>query len=108
MKGELKAGGLALVVRSNEKEDIGKCVTLVKMVRSGEMYTAPDGTLCRHNAGFVPSWLVKGDVKPERSAPYQGWAVFIPQCLIPIDDADPDAVDENIYFIPTKTILISD
>lgn len=99
MKGELKAGGLALVLRSHDEDEIGRCVTLVRLLLSGERFTAPDGTECLHLARYKPAWLVSGNVKPGTERPWlHGWAVFPPRSLMPIDgdpDQEPDQMTKD-------------
>lgn len=91
MKGELKAGGLALVISSSDACDIGKCVTLVQLVRPGDQFTAPGGVICHWLPIYPPAWLVTGDVATAghaSSKTYQGWALFPPENLMPIDGDD--------------------
>lgn len=96
MKGELKAGGLALIIQSCDKEEIGKTVTLVQLVRPGQFYTAPDGTPSMNHDSNGNGWIVAGDVRPGGDRPWlTGWAQYSPECLMPIDDSDPDAVDQR-------------
>lgn len=96
MKGELKAGDLALVVRSSDACEVGKCVTLVQLVNPGQEYNAPDGTACYHNPKWQPAWLVSGDVRPGGQRPWlHGWAVFPPRSLMPID-GDPDQEPDQL------------
>lgn len=90
MKGELKAGGLALVIFSYYPELVGKGVTLVQLLQPGDTFTAPDDTYSRWTGDF-PVWLVTGDLyagdnhgKPK----YYGWALFRPVSLMPIDGDD--------------------
>lgn len=97
MKGELKAGGLALVVFAYDRSDIGKCVTLVKLMQPGETFNAPDGTYSKW-AGEFPVWLVTGDLFAGGMSDFRkcyGWAMFRPKSLMPIDESDPDAVDQR-------------
>lgn len=90
MKGELKAGGLALVVKSTDTEDVGKCVTLVQLVQPGEEFTSPGGQYCRVPEHNKPRWLVSGDVivTMRGETQFHGWATFPPENLLPID-GDP-------------------
>lgn len=96
MKGELKAGGLALVIKSTDAHEVGRAVTLLRLIEPGETFTAPDGTLCRWRPENPASWLVAGEVQSNMPSGevFHGWAVFPPTHLMPIDDCDPDAVDE--------------
>lgn len=96
MKGELKAGGLALVVKSTDAHEVGRAVTLLQKVTSDDEFTAPDGTVCRWPRGRPDSWLVDGDVQcnmPGGSVFY-GWAVFPPSHLMPIDGDDHQERDQ--------------
>lgn len=96
MKG-LRAGGLALVIRSTDSHEVGRVVTLIQMVRPGEEFTAPDGIVCRWRPYNPASWLVSGDVQSNmpNGLVFFGWAVFPPTHLMPIDSTDPDKVDER-------------
>ena len=89
----LRAGGLALIIKSRTPADVGKVVTTERVLINGERFIAPDGTGCwwRHGDGC---WLVTGDIKPENDCPYYGWAAYSASNLMPIDDGDPDAVGE--------------
>lgn len=40
---ELRAGGLALVIASENKNEIGKSVTLIRKVLNGEFHQFPNG-----------------------------------------------------------------
>lgn len=95
MKG-LRAGGMALVVRSTDLHEVGRTVTLLRLVSPGEEFTAPGDVPCRWPFHFDPSWLVSGDVQCNMpsGAVFYGWAVFPPTNLMPIDDSDPDGADE--------------
>lgn len=100
MKGELKAGGLALIIASNDPQDIGKCVTLVQFVQPGQHFTAPDGVPCWWRADYPPAWVVSGDLSTDSAAEYDdrkfhGWAVYQPCCLMPID-GDYDQAPEQL------------
>lgn len=90
MKGELKAGGLALVIASDDKADIGKCVKLIQRVQDGGEYTAPNGIRCLNRPGHGVVWVVSGDLRIEcyGGQNFSGWAVFKPENLLPIDGDD--------------------
>ncbi|MGX6612203.1 hypothetical protein [Enterobacter kobei] len=40
---ELKAGGMAVVISSENMDEVGRVVTLVCAIKSGEFYKFPDG-----------------------------------------------------------------
>lgn len=90
MKGELKAGGLALVISSTDASDIGKCVTLVHIVQPGQLFTSPQGHHCRWLEKYGPAWVVIGDVIQTINGKVvmKGWACFEPRSLLPIDGDD--------------------
>lgn len=97
MKGELKAGGLALVIKAFCHTDIGKCVTLVQVVQPGESFTAPDGTHCRWRENYPPCWLVAGDILAANDSEgrnFYGWGMFEPCALMPIDGDDHQEPDQ--------------
>lgn len=104
MKGELKAGGLALVIYADNPEDIGKCVTLLHFVQPGELFTAPDGMACRWRENYPASWLVAGDIYADKGKEINGWGMFGTSSLMPIDDADPDAVDDRQKDKPLEVV----
>lgn len=89
MKGELKAGGLALVLGNNPHT--GKCVHLVQLVYPRQLFKNPlNGDVeAMHFSVTSPGWLVTGDIWT-RGRKEQGWALFNPALLMPIDgDDDP-------------------
>lgn len=96
MKGELKAGGLALVIQSAYRREIGKCVTLVQLVQPGEHFRGPGGVPCRWREDYAPGWVVTGDVNTgyEGGRSFHGWAVFEPRSLMPIDGDDHQERDQ--------------
>ena len=83
-KGILKAGGMALIVRT---ADAGKTVKLVCYLSKGRQFKAKDGV--RYEAGRA-GWLVSGDVIGNQNAPrpINGQALFSPASLMPIDPDD--------------------
>lgn len=83
MKGELKAGGLALVIGDNPHA--GKCVTLVRFVTPGQMFNIPTGGETFLSLKADASWLVTGNVYPKGCEHDQGWSLFAPRCLMPLD-----------------------
>ncbi|USZ80557.1 hypothetical protein MQ4_28 [Serratia phage MQ-4] len=94
MKG-LRAGGLALVYGLQKQTAAnGKCVELVRVVYPLQFFTRPtDGTKAvMEDDGGGPAWLVTGDVTTSKG--HHGYGLFSPANLMPIDDCDPDAVDE--------------
>ena len=96
MKGELKAGGLALVVGNNPHA--GKCVTLVRFVTPGQLFSIPTGGESFLSLKADPSWLVTGNVYPKGCEREQGWSLFAPGALMPIDgddDQEPDQLTKD-------------
>lgn len=87
MKGELKSGGLALVVRSTDLHEVGRTVTLLRLVNPDEEFTAPDGVLCWWRECNPAAWLVAGEVQSNMPGGqvFYGWAVFPPTHLMPLD-----------------------
>lgn len=97
MKGELKAGSLALIVKSEATEDVGKCVTLVKLVSPGQTFVAPDGIECYFRNEFEKSWVVIGDIYAGEfngKKVFYGWAIYPPERLLPIDGDDDQAPEQ--------------
>ena len=88
---ELKAGGLALVIRG---EDCGKCVTTERFIPGKSKFTAPDGE--NYTAAQACSgWLCTGDVNPKDLPELRGWALFRTENLLPIDGDDFQHEDER-------------
>lgn len=94
MKGELKAGGLALVMGMTENaQDNGKCVELVRILHPGQFFDSPDGvSRCVDPKAAGKTWLVVGRVSPMRNGKLcdtiTGWALYYPRNLLPIDGDD--------------------
>lgn len=88
---ELRAGGLAIIIKSNAApSDIGKTVTLVKLLRPGDLYESEDnGELYRHSDN-INAWLVRGDctLMCNGEAVKIGFALYAPPALLPIDGDD--------------------
>lgn len=89
---ELRAGGMALIIDSNKQSDIGKCVTTVELVAARGSFKSPHGRPTV-NCSDCQCWLVTGDVKSEmgKESPIwsgNGWSLFPPQYLMPIDGDD--------------------
>lgn len=105
MKGELKAGGLAMVIKSHDGDEVGRCVSLLRLIQPGEFFTAPDGTECHHSSKYKPAWLVTGNVNPGTARPWlKGWAVFYPQHLLPIDGDDHQERDQLAKDKPREVV----
>lgn len=104
MKGELKAGGLALVIKSDDASDVGKCVTLVHIVEPGQTYRSPvSDHVCRHRIEYPPAWVVTGDIETGPGGLY-GWAVFDPKNLLPIDGDDHQERDQLAKDKPREVV----
>ncbi|MBZ7829921.1 hypothetical protein [Raoultella planticola] len=96
---ELRAGGMALIIDSATPEEIGRCVSLVKLIPVHGSFTSPQGRPS-NNAGGIPAWFVTGDVKAKLGddSPIwagKGWSLYPPQYLIPIDGDDFSNEDEH-------------
>lgn len=94
---ELKAGGLALIVRNKIQENIGKTVRLKFTVAPGMYYNNPVSGGLSKNSSSSLIWVVTGDVvtigfRGVIEVPKHGFCQCAPRNLMPIDDADPDAV----------------
>lgn len=89
---ELKAGGLALVIFSENQNEIGRCVELIEAVARGHSFNFP--TAGKHSWGSdVPAWLVKGDVSLYTDRQSGGFSYFLGTELMPIDgDESPDTL----------------
>lgn len=98
---ELRAGGVALIIRSLDPSDVGKCVTLISVIDAGEDFVSPSGLKC-HSGKSKSSWLVTGDICAEAREPHRhpkcdfyGWGLYEADRLMPIDGEDFS--DEDIY-----------
>lgn len=96
---ELKPGGLALIIDSNKSSDIGKCVTCVQVVPARGSFKSPQGRPSV-NCSDHKCWMVTGDVvsKMGKESPVwagNGWALYPPQYLMPIDGDDLQHEDER-------------
>ncbi|EMO8771671.1 hypothetical protein FKL27_07360 [Klebsiella pneumoniae] len=93
---ELRAGGLALVIASENKNEIGKLVTLIRKVLSGEFHQFPNGSsyAMKTNTG-ESGWVVSGDVSIYKSKPSGGMSIFPAKSLMPIDGDDFSNEDQR-------------
>lgn len=98
---KLKPGGLALVIDSVTPKNIGRCVHVISWHPPKADFVAPDGTL-----GAMPDysggWLCTGEVVCEgkmsvsgKDFRHEGWAMFPPEYLLPIDGDDFQHEDER-------------
>lgn len=93
---ELRAGGMALVIASGNKNEIGKSVTLIRKVLSGEFHQFPNGSSYAMNTNTGQSmWVVSGDVSIYTSKPSGGMSIFPAKSLMPIDGDDFSNEDER-------------
>ncbi|WP_432782145.1 hypothetical protein [Klebsiella michiganensis] len=93
---ELRAGGMALVIASGNKNEIGKSVTLIRKVLSGEFHQFPNGSSYAMNTNTGQSmWVVSGDVSIYTSKPSGGMSIFPSSHLMPIDGDDFSDEDEH-------------
>ncbi|EGQ5297553.1 TPA: hypothetical protein NPM51_000509 [Enterobacter hormaechei] len=88
---ELKAGGMAVVISSGNMDEVGRVVTLVCAIKSGEFYKFPDGekyALVTTTPEFV--WVVEGDVSVYTHAKKSsgGMSIFRAKSLMPIEGGD--------------------
>ncbi|MBZ6546888.1 MULTISPECIES: hypothetical protein [Klebsiella] len=93
---ELRAGGMALVIASGNKNEIGKSVTLIRKVLSGEFHQFPNGSsyAMKTNTG-QSMWVVSGDVSIYTSKPSGGMSIFPSSHLMPIDGDDFSNEDQH-------------
>lgn len=96
---ELHAGCMALIIDSASQEEIGRCVSLIKLIPVRGTFTSPQGRIS-NNAGEIAAWLVTGDVKAclgDNSPTWagNGWALYPPQYLMPIDGDDFSNEDQH-------------
>lgn len=89
MKGELKAGGLALVIGlRNQANDNGKSVTLISKHYHGQIIDLPNGNRSiAFSFDRQPMWLCTGNVTSANGE--HGFAMYDAKNLLPID-GDPD------------------
>lgn len=110
MKGELKAGGLALVIGMQVTAgDNGKCVELVRLLHPGQFFDSPDGvTRCVDLKATGAVWLVTGRVQPVRNGKVDpaiaGWALYYPKNLLPIDGDDHQEPDQLAKDKPREVV----
>lgn len=94
---ELRAGGLALVIRSDDPYDLGKTVKLIELISTGKSAKAPSGELYSMKNGVI-SWAVEGDVRVigvRQETLIHGWAMFEPMQLMPLSDGGFSHEDEQ-------------
>ena len=93
---ELRAGGLALVIASGNQNEVGKTVTLIRKVSSGEFHQFLNGNsyAMKTNTG-QSMWVVSGDVSIYTSKPSGGMSIFPAKSLMPIDGDDFSNEDEH-------------
>ncbi|EKS0266623.1 TPA: hypothetical protein ACH1T0_004686 [Klebsiella pneumoniae] len=89
---ELRAGGMALIIDSATSEEIGRGVQAVSLIPVRGSFKSPHGRPS-NNGGDIPAWLVTGNVvaKLGKESPQwagNGWALYPPQYLMPIDGDD--------------------
>ncbi|HEC2625672.1 TPA: hypothetical protein R2K43_000829 [Raoultella planticola] len=92
---ELRAGGLVLVIASGNQNEVGKTVTLVRVVSSGEYHKFPDGSSYTMMELGQQLWVVSGDVSVYTSKPSGGMSIFPSSHLMPIDGDDFSNEDEH-------------
>ncbi|EPH1720592.1 hypothetical protein P2116_004662 [Klebsiella quasipneumoniae] len=92
---ELRAGGLALVLASENQNEVGKTVTLVRVVSSGEYHKFPDGIRYTMIGPGQQIWVVSGDVSIYTNKPSGGMSIFPSKSLMPIDGDDFSNEDQR-------------
>lgn len=95
MKGELKAGGLALVIGLRvQTQNNGKAVTLVELLHPGQFFNNPiTGQRTVYSIeDETPGWLVTGDIVSASGG--FGWSIFDRKNLLPIDGEDDQEPDQ--------------
>lgn len=93
---ELKAGCLALVISSGNENEVGKAVTLIRSVASGEFHQFPNGNSYAMKTSTGQSmWVVSGEVSIYTAKPSGGMSIFPARSLMPIDGDDFDHEDER-------------
>lgn len=108
MKGELKAGGLALVIGlTDNAQDNGKCVEFVRLLHPGQFFDFPDGERrCVDPTAKGPCWLVMGRLSPMRNGKLcetiTGWALLFPRNLLPIDGDDDQEPERMVKDKPAE------
>ncbi|MBF4179339.1 hypothetical protein [Lelliottia nimipressuralis] len=88
---ELKAGRITVVISSGNTDEVGKVVTLVCAIRSGDFYKFPGGekyALVTKTPEFV--WVVEGDVSvyTHTKKSSGGMSIFRSKYLMPIEGGD--------------------
>ncbi|EPX4368538.1 hypothetical protein ACW0PQ_004140 [Escherichia coli] len=94
MMSELRAGGIAIVIFSENKLEIGRCVELIEKVTNGYVFNFP-GAGKYSWRDDTPGWLVKGDVSIYTNEPSGGFSYFYSDELMPIDGEDFSHEDEQ-------------
>lgn len=97
MENNFKPGDLALVIRANHPENIGRVVELVRFDDSELIDHAPYADTYTENPERLACWLVRGDLEVDRiSGESVGristvLAAFAQYCLMPLrGDHAPD------------------
>ncbi|MBP2156885.1 hypothetical protein [Erwinia rhapontici] len=92
---ELKAGGLAILIKTYVPENTGKSVTTEFMVQHMESLGTPSGEVFTNYSGRA-CWYITGDVWTElNGVTVTGFAFAHPEQLMPIDGDDFQGEDER-------------
>lgn len=92
---ELKAGGLAILIKTFVPENAGKSVTTEFMVQHMESLDTPSGEVFTNYSGRA-CWYITGDVWTElNGVTVTGFAFAHPEQLMPIDGDDFQHEDER-------------
>ncbi|MBK0095247.1 hypothetical protein IBT49_04615 [Erwinia sp. S63] len=85
---ELKAGGLAILIKSYNPGNTGKSVTTEFIVQPMEYVDTPSGAVFTNHSGRL-CWFITGDVSTElNGVVVKGCAFAHPEQLLPIDGED--------------------
>lgn len=92
---ELRAGGLAILIKTYYPGNAGKSVTTEFIVRSMEFVDTPSGEVFTNHSGR-DCWYITGDVWTElNGVTVSGFAFAHPEQLMPIDGDDFSHEDER-------------
>ena len=84
------------MLASGNQNEVGKTVTLVRVVSSGEYLKFPDGCRCTMIDPRRQIWVVSGDVSIYKRKPSGGMPIFPAKSLMPIDGDDFSNEDERL------------
>ena len=93
----LRAGGRAVIIKAyTYRELVGREVELVKIVNDGDIFRSPlTNHLFRNGQGRY-GWLCLGEM-PNKLSNEDGWGLFGPEQLMPLDGGDFSHERETEY-----------